>query len=119
MRKTLVLGASTNPNRYSYIASLRLKQFGHEIILFGVKSGEINGINIENEWNPNWEIDTVTMYIASEKQSDYYDKIIALKPNRVLFNPGTENKEFGELLLKNGIFSENACTLVLLSLGEY
>lgn len=119
MKKTLVIGASTNPNRYSNIATLRLNQYNHEVILFGQKAGEIDEIPIETEWNPDWKVDTVTLYLGPQNQSPYYGKIIALKPKRVIFNPGTENSEFLELLRANGIETEIACTLVLLSLGQY
>lgn len=119
MKKTLVIGASTNPNRYSNIATLRLRQYKHEVILFGQRAGEIDGIPIEMAWNPDWKVDTVTLYLGPQNQIPYYDKIIALKPKRVIFNPGTENSEFMDLLRTNGIECEIACTLVLLSLGQY
>ncbi len=119
MKKTLVLGASTNPNRYSNIATIRLRQYKHEVILFGQKTGEIVGIPIETGWNPNWEVDTVTLYLGPQNQSPFYDKIVSLKPRRVIFNPGAENPELMEILKENNIEFELACTLVLLSLGEY
>ncbi|MFN5418372.1 MAG: CoA-binding protein [Flavobacteriia bacterium] len=119
MKTTLVIGASTSPNRYSNIATLRLRQYKHEVILFGQRAGEIDGIPIETEWDPDWKVDTVTLYLGPQNQSPYYDKIIALKPKRIIFNPGTENSEFMELLRANGIETEIACTLVLLSLGDY
>lgn len=119
MKKTLVIGASTNENRYSNIATLRLRQHKHEVILFGQRKGEIAGIPIETEWNPDWKVDTITLYLGPQNQSLFYDKIIALKPRRVIFNPGTENPELTEKLRQHGIASENSCTLVLLSVGQY
>lgn len=119
MKKTLVLGASTNPERYSNRATLRLLQHNHEVVLFGQKAGEINGIVIETKWNPTWNVDTITLYLGAKNQVNYYEKIIALKPKRVIFNPGTENLDFMNLLRLNSVMYEVACTLVLLSLGEY
>jgi predicted CoA-binding protein len=119
MKTTLVIGASTNPNRYSNIVTLRLRQDKHDVLLFGQKSGEIDGIPIETTWNPDWNVDTITLYLGPQNQSPYYEKIIALKPKRVIFNPGTENQEFESMLSDNGIECEIACTLVLLSLGQY
>lgn len=117
--KTLIIGASPNPDRYSYKAAHQLTQNGFEIIAFGVKKGEVSGVKLENEWNSNWEVDTVTMYVNSSLQEQYYNDIIALKPRRVIFNPGTENPTFASLLNQNNIETENACTLVLLSMNVY
>lgn len=117
--KTLIIGASTNPERYSFKAAHSLLNNGYEIVLFGVKKGELNGHIIENTWNPDWEIDTVTMYINPQLQQHYYENIIALKPRRVIFNPGTENRAFANLLHQKGIATEEACTLVLLAMKSY
>ncbi len=116
---TLIIGASNNPTRYSYKAAHMLKSKGHEIIPFGVKKGEVANEIMLNEWDTTWEVDTVTMYINKTLQIGYYDKIIALKPRRVIFNPGTENPVFYVLLKSNNIKFEEACTLVLLSMGTY
>lgn len=119
MKTTLVIGASTNPDRYAYKAIHMLRENGHPVVAFGVKSGQVDGVTIETEWNPNWEVDTVTLYLNPVRQQPFYDKIIALKPKRVIFNPGTENPEFGSMLQQQGIFPEEACTLVLLSIDHY
>jgi len=119
MKKTLVIGASTNPMRYSYLAVERLRSHNHEVIAYGVKSGKIADVAIETIWNEQWEVDTVTLYLNPTNQEPYYDRIIALKPRRVIFNPGTENTEFSDLLNHAGIQTEIACTLVLLSLDAY
>ena len=119
MRKTLVIGANPNHERYAFKAAEKFNKLYFEVIAFGQKKGKINEVEIENEWNPSWEVDTVTLYLNPTNQIQYYQPIIDLKPRRVIFNPGTENAEFSELLTKNGIESEIACTLVLLSLGEY
>ena len=119
MKKTLVLGATPNPERYAYIATQRLKKAGHEVLLIGKKKGEIDGIVIENG-TPQYEgIDTVTLYLNPDNQKPYYDYILSLKPNRIIFNPGTENWELVKLAKKQGIEIEIACTLVMLSVGNY
>ncbi len=119
MKASLVIGATENSARYAYIAAERLMQYQHPTILFGKDTGDVNGNPIYNEWNPNWEVDTVTLYLNPKNQESLYDKIIGLKPKRVIFNPGTENPAFMQMLRQNGIEPEVACTLVLLSLGEY
>lgn len=117
--KTLVIGASTNPERYAYKAIVQLLSKGHEVIAYGQRKGVVNGVEIETAWNPNWQVDTVTLYINPSIQAEYYDRIIALSPRRVIFNPGTENPEFYRKLEKNGIESQESCTLVMLSIGNY
>ena len=119
MKPTLVIGASTNPERYAYKAIRMLREHGHPVIAFGVKGGEVDNVSIETEWNPDWKVDTVTLYLNPLRQEAFYEQISALKPKRVIFNPGTENPEFEQLLRSYGIFPEEACTLVLLSIGEY
>jgi uncharacterized protein len=116
---TLIIGASTNPNRYSFRATHALSSKSIPFILFGVKRGDVLGQTIHNSWDENWQVDTVTLYINPNLQVEFYDKIIRLHPRRVIFNPGTENREFQELLIHNNIAYENACTLVLLSMGSY
>ena len=119
MKPTLVIGATENPARYAHIAAERLMESQHEVILFGREGGEINGRPIETEWNPNWKVDTITLYVNPRNQESLLDKIVALKPERVIFNPGTENPVLIDMLKRNGIEAEIACTLVLLSLNEY
>lgn len=119
MYPTLVIGASTNPERYSFKAANSLLNHGHEVYLFGVKKGNVKGIEIQNEFPSSINIHTVTMYVNPTIQKEYYESILALKPSRVIFNPGTENPEFEKLLSDNNIAYEEACTLVLLSTGQY
>jgi hypothetical protein len=119
MKKTLVLGASENPDRYSNIAIKRLLNKGIDVVAIGIKTGEVDGVKIEIIKKEFVDIDTVTLYLSAKNQVEYYKYILSLKPNRVLFNPGTENSDFEALLTKNGISFERACTLVLLSLGKY
>jgi predicted CoA-binding protein len=119
MKKTLVLGASPNPSRYSNIAVNRLTNHGHEVVPVGIRDGEIAGIEII-KGRPEVEgIDTVTLYLNPKRQEEYYDYILALNPKRIIFNPGTENPELSRLAREQGIETEIACTLVQLSIGEY
>jgi len=118
-KKTLVLGASENPSRYSYLAINRLKNNQHPIVAIGKKTGMVAGVPIETEQKPWQDIDTVTLYLNPQHQKKYYDYIISLHPKRIIFNPGTENDELADLALKNNIKPLEACTLVLLSTGQY
>ncbi len=117
--KTLVIGASKNPERYSYKAADKLLKHGHEIELLGLRPDEIFGQTIDTEKKQFADIDTVTMYVGPQRQAEYFDYIVSLKPRRVVFNPGTENEEFYSILEKNNIQVEEACTLVLLGTGQY
>lgn len=119
MKKTLVIGASENPERYSCKAINALVQHGHEVTALGLRAGNVAGIPFEVEKKLFESIDTVTLYVGPKNQPEYYDYIIGLKPRRVIFNPGTENPEFIEKLEAAGIYPEIACTLVLLATGQY
>jgi predicted CoA-binding protein len=119
MKKTLVMGASPNPQRYSYLAARMLREYGHPVVLFGKREGEIDGTPIGHELYAGKDIDTVTLYLNPSNQEAYKDFILNLKPKRVVFNPGTENDEFQEKLEKNGIEALEACTLVLLRTRQY
>lgn len=119
MKKTLILGASPNPQRYAYIAADRLQNHGHEFVPLGIKKGEVFGKEILNG-NPELEdIDTVTLYLSPKYQTEWYDYILNLKPKRIIFNPGTENPELREKAQKKGIDTIDACTLVMLSTGQF
>ena len=119
MKNTLVLGASLNPVRYSNMAINRLIQNGQSVKAIGQREGEVNGVLITKEKIVFKEIDTITLYLNSKRQPDYYEYIVSLKPRRVIFNPGTENPEFYKILKENKIEFEVACTLVLLSTSQY
>ena len=95
-----------------------LRAHGHEVLAAGTDEGAIGDVTIAHQF-PTEPVDTVTMYLNPLKQQIYYDKILALKPRRIIFNPGAENDELKELAEKNGIMTEEACTLVLLSTGQY
>lgn len=116
---TLIIGASKNPERYSYKAAERLLKHGYEIELLGLRPDEVFGKVIDTEKKQYTGIDTVTLYVGPQRQPEYYDYIVSLKPRRVVFNPGTENEEFYKILDDNKIESEVACTLVLLGTGQY
>ena len=118
-KKTLVLGASVNPTRYAYMAIQKLLEKKHTVLAIGNKSDELFGVKIHTDKVFFEEVDTVTMYLGPKNQLDYYNYIVSLKPNRVIFNPGTENPEFEKILKGNSISFERACTLVLLSIGQY
>lgn len=119
MKRTLIIGASSNPERYAYKAAERLLNHGHEIELLGLRPEVVFGKTIDTERKNYKDIDTVTLYVGPQNQPTYYDYIISLNPVRVIFNPGTENPEFQSLLKKNGIAFEEACTLVLLGTQQY
>ena len=118
-KKTIVIGASENPERYSYLAVERLKAHHHEVIAIGKKAGTIGDTNIITD-KPSLEaIDTVTLYLNPINQKEYYNYILSLHPKRIIFNPGTENDEFYKLAEQNNIEAHEACTLVLLATGQF
>ena len=121
MKKTAIIGATTNPARYAYVAAELLTRHGHEIVPIGIKKGEVAGKGIlDLREKPSIEgIDTVTMYIGPQNQPEWYDYILGLKPKRIIFNPGTENLEFEKMANNRGIETEEACTLVMLRVGNY
>jgi uncharacterized protein len=118
-KKTLVLGASTNTERYSYLAVNKLLKYKHEVVAIGLKPGKIQEIEIETDLIPFENIDTITLYVNEKNQKQYYEYIISLKPKRIIFNPGTENEELYKLAKNNNILPIEACTLVMLSTGQY
>ncbi len=117
--KTLVLGASDNPSRYSYLAVERLNSHYKDVIAVGRKESLIGNIEIVTGKPESDEVDTITLYLNPENQKPYYDYILSLKPNRIIFNPGTENDELKQLANKQGIQTMEACTLVMLATGQY
>lgn len=117
--KTVVIGASENPERYSYKAVRSLHKHGKEVVGVGLKAGEIDGIKILDGKPAISDVDTVTLYVGPANQPAWYDYILSLKPKRIIFNPGTENPEFEKRAKENGIEVVEACTLVMLSIGNY
>ncbi len=118
-KKTLVIGATTKPERAAFKAIEMLVAKGNSVLALGQNTGEIAGIKINTKAIPVKNIDTISLYINSSRQKEYYNYIIEAKPKRVLFNPGTENSQFYQLLELNNIKYEVACTLVLLTLNKY
>ena len=118
-KKTLVLGASENPQRYSNMAVKKLSAYKHPIVAIGRRPGKINDIEITKEKPPMNDIDTITLYLNPQNQKPYYEYILSLQPKRIIFNPGTENDELERLANAKGIYTEEGCTLVMLSTGEY
>ena len=118
-KKTLVLGASTNPDRYSFLAIKSLVAHGHEVYAIGKKPGKIDKVEIATEGKMIPALHTVTLYLKAQNQMPYYDYIIAQGPKRIIFNPGAENSQLANLAKEKGIIAQDACTLVLLSTGQY
>jgi uncharacterized protein len=118
-KHTLILGASTNPERYSFKAAEMLTSHQHTIALVGNKAGEVCGETIHTEMVHFENIHTVTLYLNPTNQIPYYEYIFLLSPNRIIANPGTENHDLKQLCFKNNVQYEEACTLVLLSTGQY
>lgn len=119
MKKTLVIGASENAERYSHKAIHMLRKYKHEVEAIGNKAGKVLDVEIKTGKLNVSDIDTVTMYIGEARQDDYVDYIIDLKPKRIIFNPGAENHFFKKKAEGAGIYCIEACTLVLLSTGQY
>ena len=118
-KTTLVLGASTNPSRYSYLAINRLRSHGHPVIAVGRREGQVLDVELKKEQVPAQNVDTVTLYLNPTHQKEYYDYIVSLKPKRIIFNPGTENEELYKIADQIGIEHLEACTLVMLGTGQY
>src|SRR5687768_5481729 len=100
-KKTLVLGASDNPSRYSYLALHRLQSHQHPVVAIGKKKGVVGDVNIDKEMTPWTDVDTVTLYLNPRHQKQYYDYIVSLHPKRIIFNPGAENEELADIAVKN------------------
>ena len=115
----VVLGASPNERRYSFKATERLSENGHFVIAVGVKTGSINGVEIQSEYPISDKIDSLAMYLSIENQEKYYDKILSNLPRRVIFNPGTYNPHFQQMLINKGVEVVNDCVLIMLNRGTY
>jgi predicted CoA-binding protein len=118
-KRTVVLGASPNSSRYSYLAVNRLLAHEHSVIPIGRRPGKINNVDIITGTPEIDNVDTVTLYLNPQNQKQYYDYILSLHPKRIIFNPGAENDELAKLAVKNNIQPMEACTLVLLSTNQY
>lgn len=118
-KKTLVIGASENPARYSFLAINKLLSHDHEVVAIGKKNGQVRNVPIQTGTPPLSNIDTVTLYLNPANQQAYYDYILSLNPERIIFNPGTENPALEEMAEAKGIKTMEACTLVMLSTHQY
>jgi predicted CoA-binding protein len=120
-KKTVIIGATTNPTRYAFIAADMLSDYHHEIVQVGIKKGDVCDKPILDIFKKPeiTDVDTVTLYIGPRHQPEHYEYILKLKPRRVIFNPGTENPEFEKMVEESGAEALEACTLVLLRSGQY
>jgi uncharacterized protein len=118
-KKTLVLGATPSSDKYAYLAANRLVSKGHSIVNVGIREGEVAGVPIEKPEVIHTDIDTITLYVGPQHQEELYDYILNTHPRRIIFNPGTENSKLKRMANEKGIETEYACTLVLLSIGQY
>ena len=119
MKKTVVIGASVNPSRYSNIAVRNLKQHGYEVIAVGLREGDIDGVKIHDDRPVVADVDTVSLYVGPKNQVPLYDYIMSLNPKRLIFNPRAENEELETKATQQGIEVLEACTLVMLNTGQY
>jgi hypothetical protein len=119
MKKVVVIGASPNPERYSYKAIHLLKAYGHDVSAIGLKQGAVAGVEIQTSEPAIENTNTVTLYVGAKNQPTIYNYILQLNPQRVIFNPGAENEELENLLTKNNIAFEVACTMVMLTTGQF
>jgi predicted CoA-binding protein len=118
-KNTAVIGASPKPERYAYLATQRLKRFGHKVYPVGIHEGKIDGEVILTNKPQLKDIHTVTLYVGPQNQHAWTDYILSLNPKRIIFNPGTENQEFQNAATAKGIECVEGCTLVMLSIGAY
>lgn len=118
-KKTLVLGASEKPERYSYKAIHMLRKYNMDVEAIGNRAGKVADIAFGNQAKPFTDIHTVTLYLGPANQTPYYEYILSLHPKRIIFNPGTENETLWDMASQQGIECMEACTLVLLSTGQY
>jgi predicted CoA-binding protein len=118
-KKTLVIGASTNPERYSNMVIQLLRKHNHKVVALAKRTGKVSDVEIQTEFPEKEDIHTVTMYVGEKHQAEYYKPLLELKPERVIFNPGAENFELADMLEINGIETIEGCTLVMLNSGQY
>lgn len=118
-KPTLVIGASTNPDRYSYMAIKSLVVNQYQVFALGLREGNAHGVSIERPFPDIPHVHTITMYVGKRNQPFYYNFIMSLKPKRVIFNPGSENHELEQILMAGNTEVLHACTLVLLQQGSY
>lgn len=118
-KPTAIIGATPKPERYAYLATSKLKKYGHSVYPVGIQSGEIEGESILTDKPQLQDIHTVTLYVGPQNLTSWEDYILSLNPKRIIFNPGTENPDFEKKATEKGIECLEACTLVMLSTDQY
>ena len=121
LKKTVIIGATTDRSRYAYIAASMLSNYNHPIVPIGIKKGELFGTEIQDIYEKPAvkDVDTITLYIGPQRQPEWYDYLLSLKPKRIIFNPGTENDTLEDMASEKGIEVVHGCTLVMLRSGQY
>ncbi len=114
-----VLGASDNPERYSHMAVVLLKEHGHAAIPVHPALEAIAGLPVVKNLRDLPPVDTLTLYVGTARLPAMTDDIVRLRPGRVIFNPGTESPEVQAALNGAGIPWLEACTLVMLRTGQF
>ena len=98
---TLVLGASPNPERYSYRAVRSLLSRKIPVIAIGKRDFVRDDLKIMKKLPEDiGSVHTVALYLNAKNQKEYYDDILSLRPARIIFNPGTANTEFEDIIKK-------------------
>lgn len=118
-KKTLVLGASPNPARYSFMAINNLRRKGYDVVAVGKRKARVDDVDVHATEVDIDALDTITLYLNPQNQKQYYSYILGLRPKRIIFNPGAENPELEKMAKENGIETLDACTLVMLNTGQY
>ncbi len=118
-KKTLVFGGSLKPERYSHKAIRRLNNTGHPVVSIGGRSGWVEDVVVLRGHPELKEIHTITMYMGEQRQEEHEEYLLSLSPDRIIFNPGAENHRLFAKAKSAGIEVMEACTLVLLSTGEF
>lgn len=118
--KVAILGASHNPERYAYKAFKMLQEYGHDPVPVNPGRVEIEGKKVFPALGAiDFPIDTLTMYVGPAISTSLANDILALRPKRVIFNPGSENPELEKKLEQKGVQVLEACTLVLLRTNQF
>ena len=121
MKKTVIVGAVTKPYRYAYRAAEMLHARNIDFIPLGIQKGEVLGEEIKNIYEKPVieDVDTITLYINETRQTTCQEYLLSLSPKRIIFNPGAENQVFKKEAENRGIECLEACTLVMLSVGNF
>lgn len=119
-QRVAILGASDDPDRYSFKAFEMLKEHGHTPVPVSPKLKSLQDIPVVAHLSEiQGPIDTLTMYVNPQVSTALKKEILAVRPNRIIFNPGSENPELASELEKVGTQVVVACTLVMLRTGQF